>query len=339
MEEFDDELMYRYLQGQTSAEENERIQSAIDSQEDTKKSVKEIETLLFLNDMYNQCEKYDNKKAYKKVSGRIDSKERFHTIYGNFRNIAAILLLPLVLSCCYLYFYRNNTTQSMAWTEITSIPGVISKVILPDSSVVWLNSKTSIKYPTEFVKNRQVLLDGEGYFEVKSSKSNPFWVKTDKGYMVKSYGTGFNVRAYKEDMDLNVYLSHGAIDLSATSSQKHYKMKKGELLSVNCLSGEIVASSKNDLEIISWKEGKMYFRNTPLREIIRQLSRRYNVLIEVEEEDIKEYKYTATFTTESLEQVLNLLKLTAPLEWELIKGIQKKNMSYTQSLVKIRKVK
>lgn len=339
MKELDEELIYRYVIGDISIEEKYRLDDLIASSEDVKKAIREVKELLRLNDILEQQKEYDVSKAYQKLNLKIEHKRVKRFVIRSISRVAAILLLPLLLSNLYLFVEYTQKTDSLStWAEVASAYGVISKVLLPDSSVVWLNSGTTLKYPLAFGASREVQLDGEAYFEVKSDPRNPFWVKTRQGYAVKSYGTGFNVRAYEDDLGLDVFLSHGCIDFVNLSSMKAYQMKPGDFLACDYTLKEVNKCVKNELEVTGWRDGKMVFRDTPLKEIVKQLSRHYNVTIQVQEEDIKEYRYTATFTTESLEQVLNLLKLTAPLEWEYMKERKLNDSSFTKPIVTIRRL-
>ncbi|GBU06921.1 iron dicitrate transporter FecR [Bacteroidales bacterium] len=338
----DEALIYSYLLGETSLQDTLMIEQSISSSAETHKAVEDVKKILWLNDCFESEKEYDTKEAYTLVSKRISWKKKFMNLGNFFQRVAALLTIPLLASS--IYFYKQSSTQTtnnaIAWHELSSAFGVISKVTLPDSSLVWLNSGTTIRYPVAFVDGkREVEIQGEAYFEVKSDIENPFLVKIQNEYVVKALGTGFNVCAYKDEPSLNVYLSHGKVDFVNTTSNKVHKLQEGEEISYNYASGVIDKCNKLDAEAISWRKGKLVFRNTPFKDVVKQISRHYNVKIDVEGKNIYEYTYTASFSTENLEQVLNLLKLTAPLEWKYIEQKKQADDSFSKARVRIRQTK
>lgn len=126
------------------------------------------------------------------------------------QQIAAILLLPLLILSAYLYF-RPAQQIAETYQELFTPYGTWSVVNLPDGSKVWLNAGSSLKYPTQFNdKQRVVSMQGEAYFEVESDKEHPFIVKT-KELTVEATGTAFNVNAYTSDNVTAVTLVKGKV--------------------------------------------------------------------------------------------------------------------------------
>ena len=131
------------------------------------------------------------------------------------------MLLPLIISTgvlSYLYTRQLKQADTVSYLEVLSAPGIVTQVLLPDSSKVWLNAGSSLRYPSRFTeKERNVQLSGEGYFEVQSDKEYPFYVSLDNGIKVKAHGTKFNINAYKEDRVVETTLEAGLVDVISAS--------------------------------------------------------------------------------------------------------------------------
>lgn len=151
--------------------------------------------------------------------------------------------------------------------------GMDFKLILPDSSEVWLNAESSIEFPVAFQHGeRRVQLQGEAYFKVARNAQSPFVVSAGQ-MQVKVLGTEFNLRAYASDVSL-VSLVKGAVEV--TSRGREVLLKPGEAA---CCSeaGEMQIQSIDTFAVTQWTEGIFYFDNMPLVEILKELGRWYNL--------------------------------------------------------------
>lgn len=266
----------------------------------------------------------DTQNAYELVNRRIGHESRKHFFLRMISQVAVILLLPLLISTlalAYLYLGRHEELPSVAYTQVHSAPGTVTRLELPDRSVVWLNSGSTLDYPSVFSgKKREVLLSGEGYFEVNSDLEHPFYVTTKEGLKVMAYGTRFNVNAYDDEPVIEAVLERGKIDV--INENGHVQLEPNKQAVYNINTGQFTVSQVNMDEKIGWKDGRLVFRNASLEVVLKRLSKRYNIDIVLHKKSNKDYKYRATFTTETIEQILNYLKLTAPIEWS-VKSPQK----------------
>lgn len=153
------------------------------------------------------------------------------------------------------------------------------EIILPDGTKVWLNSASSLKYPTAFAGNeRRVELTGEAYFEVSKDPSKPFYVKTTT-QTVSVLGTHFNINSYADEAATKTTLLEGSVKVISNISGASVKLKPGEQ-AVNTINTIDVKENADIDEAVAWKNGKFLFRNTDLHTIMRQLSRWYDVDVE-----------------------------------------------------------
>lgn len=287
-----------------------------------------IEQIKALSEDILEYRSVDVKKGYMRMDKRIQKKQTRHIYMHAVSRVAVILLLPLLVSSIvfsYLYMEQKGELAQVTYNQVSSAPGTVTRLVLPDQSVVWLNSGSSLSYPSVFnAKERDVKLSGEGYFEVQSDRKHPFYVTTDEGVRVMAYGTKFNVNAYEDESSVEAVLANGKIDVISRDKTVSLDPEKQALFDKK--TGEFTVSTVNLEEKIGWKDGRLVFRNTPLDVVLKRLSKRYNVDIVLHKSNDKEYRYRAAFTTETVEQILNYLKLTTPIEWT-VKGLEQNNDS------------
>lgn len=272
------------------------------------------------------------------LRGRIRREERLSLFYRFVRGAAAILLLPLLLLSGFLYYQlREWQTMQAELVELTTAYGVISEVTLSDGSEVWLNSGSKLVYPKRFnSKHREVYLSGEAYFKVESDPSRRFDVKTSGGLTVSAYGTEFNVQAYNEEPEIKATLAKGRISVRQSDSGIAQDLNAGEQILFSKTQKRMNRQSVSLLAETAWREGKLVFRRTPMEEVAKRLSRHFNVDILLQGKEIHEYSYSATFTTETLAEILSLLEKTAPIRCETIEPEQQDDYAFSRKRVLIR---
>jgi len=286
---------------------------------------------------YEKQKTIDAAADWKQLRKRITSDRNKHLFLNYLRNAAAILL-PLFLT--YQYVLQPVLNRSGATKEtvtVTSAPGMVTKTILPDGSEVWLNALSSLTYPQRFTeKDRTVQLSGEAYFKVVSDKKHRFNVETPDGIKISAYGTEFNVNAYASENHHKVTLAKGNVEVSAKESLKKEILSVGEKAVINLQTGNMSVSPADTYVETAWKDGKMVFRREKLDKIAEKLSRKFGVNIRLEGDRLKEYEYTATFTDETLEDILDLLKRSAPITYSISKQKQLDNETFTRREVIIK---
>ena len=232
--------------------------------------------------------------------------------------IAAILLIPVLILCAWQFHQTQNEKASIL--SFTANPGMTAKVQLPDGSIVMLNSNSTLTYPTQFSdKQREVNLLGEAYFEVTKDTKRPFVVTTPYQANIKVYGTQFNVEAYEKDQTLTATLKEGSIALS-------YIGKDGKMQEQLLLPGQAITYRNNSQPTIiskaqidmatSWTIGKFIFRNTPFKDVIRQLEKSYNVQFRVHNTNVYKNCFTGTLENQHLDRILYVLAQTSDMKFK-----------------------
>ena len=317
-------LFFRYSNGFATAEEKEQVEKLIAESESVYEELKAVQYAVDMKKRIREMEAYNISIGYEKVRKGIRKTDRKRKFVSILSRVAAILALPLLISTFTLGYIVLNKQQDqdIVYTEVISAPGLVSYFQLPDKSKVWLNSNSKLRYPNRFTNSiREVELEGEGYFEVESDKTHPFYVITGSDVKVMAYGTRFNINT--DENKIETILAEGKVAVFQSDCLLT-ELKPGELVSFDKGSAQLDIKEISLLEKLAWKDGKITFRNAPLDEVFRQLSKRYNVDIILHDEYNQSGKYLSrvTFTDETIQQIFSYLEIAAPIEWKLRTPVQ-----------------
>ena len=333
-----DTLITNRLLGTISEEESLFLDDWIEQSVENRRLYSEQKRLWNLFEIHQKVQKIDEHKAYQKISNQLFRSKKLNVL-GWIQRVAAVLLLPVVVASV-IYFYSEKTTRNQFSTVYNTVEtplGMRSSLTLPDGTKVWLNAGSSISYPVLFANNyRTVSLKGEAYFEVKKDKSWPFVVSTkDMNIMVS--GTTFNCNAYPENDQVQTVLVEGEVTLVNQSSTELATMHPGELATFNSINQQITKTKTDLQKYVAWKSGKLMFRDDKMNKVVEKLERWYNVEFEIEDHEIANYVYTATFIDESLDQVLKMLTLSAPIRYTISERKKQNDQTFTKAKVKLYK--
>ncbi len=205
------------------------------------------------------------------------------------------------------------TSSAAAYNMLSTPVGGQYSIILADGTKVWLNAMSSLRYPVTFTgSQRKVELTGEGYFEVAPNKSSPFIIAVNNSE-VRVYGTHFNIMGYAGEDNTNVTLLEGSVKMTTEGLSK--MLVPGQQAIAK--NGQIVVRPAREEEALAWKEGKFNFAHEHIDEIMRKLSRWFDI----------EVRYEGNITTEgfvgtlprskNLSEVLNTLALTGSVHFKI----------------------
>ena len=335
-----EKLLIQYFENDLSDSEKVRVDEWRKQSTENNKAFVDSHNVWKAIEYKKQMEKYNSTDAYKVISSRLNNNKIF-TLVKSFQKIAAILLLPLMLLVAYQFIELRHDEELTSWCTVTSPAGGRVNFTLPDGTSVDLNSKSSLSYPTSFSSSyRNVKLQGEAFFEVTENKESPFLVLTDN-INVKVTGTEFCVSNYLDDPYTKFVLVSGSISLfNGKDLEKIHVLKNivpNELVTYN-RNDNILESSMVDVEkYISWKDNILMFRDDSMLEVIHKLNKWFNVDIELVDKELEEYEYNGTFQDESLLQILDLLKYTAPLDYSIEPRVCIGEKMYSKMKIKITK--
>ncbi|HAQ18680.1 MAG TPA: hypothetical protein DCR40_05510 [Prolixibacteraceae bacterium] len=318
----------RYLEGKTTPTESEQIRSWLINPEN------DVELRQILGEIWTNSEIHlkgqspDFNRMLDQVHHQINNqhihqlkqKASSPSFYQAFSRVAAILIIPLLLLSVYFYFNPGNNSNQLAsntFREIYTKPGTRTQIDLPDGTRVWLNDGTTFRYPEQFTgSQREVFVDGEAYFEVKSNPENPFVVNNPMMNTVVT-GTHFNLNAYSADKYFEATLLEGKVSLQRNN--QILEMKPSEQVQFDSRNEEVVRKTVDPQNSAAWIDGKLIFRDEKLGTAIKKLARWYNVEIILTDPEINNYLMTATFEDEKLDQSLRLIALALPVRFEFKK--------------------
>ncbi|WP_046313904.1 FecR domain-containing protein [Pontibacter korlensis] len=210
-----------------------------------------------------------------------------------------------------IFELADNNSNEVFFNTISTPVGGQYQVVLPDGTKVWLNSASSLHFPSAFVGNHRVVeLTGEGYFEVSKHKQKTF--KVDVGTAtVEVLGTHFNVMAYASEGPITTTLLEGSVKVQSGSVSK--MMRPGQQASI----GKVIQLREVDVEeAVAWKNGLFYFNQADIATVMRQLERWYGIeAVYGGMPSSKHFSGIISRDTE-LDKVLKMLALTGSVEFK-----------------------
>jgi transmembrane sensor len=238
---------------------------------------------------------------------------------GRFLKVAAILFVVLCSSFFVVYLMTKNSHDKNIYAETSTKAGEKSSVSLPDGTVISLNSASNIKVPEKFGKaTREIALDGEAFFKVTHDSIHPF-VTHAGPFLIKVLGTSFNVKAFKDDDEAEVTVTTGKVKVTfELAAQTHeVLLLPSDQLVINKKTGTYHMVKVNAEIISGWKEGKLTFDHTPVRQMMKVLERWYDIKVVAENTAILDCQVSGEHWNENLNSVAEALKFTLGINYKL----------------------
>jgi transmembrane sensor len=368
IEEPHEQLIIRFLNGHLSLEEINDLYIWIESSLDNRKIFKVYQNIWIGGSAFTQNEDFNPQKAWKKMTDEINkpsfrqiyqSSQKARRIYYRYAQIAALFLAVFTLGSLvsYLTLSPDHKIYGEGIFEISVPLGSRSRIVLPDSSIVWLNAGSMLSYPHDFnYTERLVKLEGEAYFDITTNPIKPFIVKTSH-LDVKALGTQFNVKAYPDDNAILTTLVEGKLIIEMPGKERPliyaleprqsftYQITEKSALRLNTFEPVIEENEKPEKAVIetpipadskplllvksnirpekytSWKDETWIIEGETMDDMAKMMERRFNTKIEMKSADLKRYRFTGKIKNETLEQVLEILSMTTPLKYTVGKGI------------------
>ncbi len=219
------------------------------------------------------------------------------------------------------YFYKptpteplvvDNTMKEKIEYKAITRKGERLTISLPDGTMIYLNSNSRLVYPKEFENDQRVVeLTGEAYFRVTSDAARPFKVVTGNT-ITQVVGTEFNIKYRKEN--LNVVVAKGIVRTFEEKSDRFIQLTKGQMVSFSPLTGFSKPANVNLHEYIAWRENKMAFKGTPLKEVMNEIEMFYNVTVVFDKTANKNKKLTGLFDADSLDYILSAISISMDVD-------------------------
>mgnify|MGYP000856074552 FL=1 len=306
----DDELLMAYFKGEVSDEEAQRITEWIEAKIEHQRYYQQLcrlfEMSYWIEDIPEQTE-----VAFPKKTKILPWK---HYVIS-FMKVAAIFVLGFAL-----HFFLNwqKTTHHELQHQIHVPTGQHVEIMLADGSKVWLNSGSTLTFPSKFNgKKRMVELDGEGFFEVKSDKEHPFIVSTSK-YQVKAVGTSFNIYDYQDSPQFEAALLNGKVEVTTNAKKSSVVILTPNQRAALC-QGVLKVKPIENANNYLWRKGILYF-NEPLLEVFDKLQEYYDIEFQIRNSSLtrKSPYCTGKFRAkDGLEHIIRVLKETNHFDYQI----------------------
>jgi transmembrane sensor len=350
-------LIPGYLKGELTSEEKNKLLIWIKSDPDYKRLFDEYCEIWITAQIGINHPEYNSNEGFWKFKQKIRTEagisegfKRKSLARKLFKYAAIIVITALLSGFPFYYFGRNQViNQGQSMNELVVPLGSSARFCLSDGTIATLNAGSRLRYDNSFgIKERIVSLEGEVFFNVAKISDKPFTVKTSHINVI-AMGTAFNVKAYSNDKTIETTLVEGSLKVEGIVSkgiaevtvlkpnQKLTYFKEdstlvGEMHEVEkkrvttaetaevkktVSMARIVTENVDVKPVISWKENKWIFEKKSLEEIAVELERKFDIRIEFESERLKAFRFTGTLLAEPIEQVLEVMSISAPINFDL----------------------
>ena len=246
----------------------------------------------------------DTEAAWQKVNAKRKKPKSIYIARPFYKWMAVAAAVAVLIGLAIFFYKPANSLYTL-----TSGANTIKTIHLADGSVITLNHNSSLEYHAEMAKKRNVKLSGEAFFEVAKDAAHPFVIETKNG-TVKVLGTAFNVSVAGSNTKVNVRT--GKVEIS--NGNNKIVLVAGEEGFVSAQKAE--KSKKPDENFLAWKEKKLIFNETDFADVITALQEYYKTTITVNRNAVVNCKVTTTFTSETLTEALDELKLLLHFKYD-----------------------
>lgn len=305
------DLLMRYSRGECSSDEVRLVEDWLAEnweENDEWKLMDDSSRKRWLSSLYGEIQDTIRQENRNNVKSLFRYK-----VWKSVASLAAMLMVTFGLYFTWSMLKDHN--PSVSYQQVSVPPGELRELVLEDGTRLWLNSKSSLKYPMEFNgKEREVYLDGEAYFEVAHNAKKPFIVHTGE-LKTRVLGTVFNIVAYQDNTEVRVVLLSGKVEVT----EERGSAERGSLIlqpkQAARYQKEAQALIKTEIsdptQYSAWKEGKLVFDETPMYEVLDRLSVSYDVTFVLKNARLNGCKITGSFTTrQKVERVVESIVLS-----------------------------
>lgn len=313
-----EERLIKFIKDQLSPDEKEEVMDWIEMNVDNRRRYSALKAELTVSE-FNKPH-LDENRVYDEIRAKTRKKSRY--VY----RISGVAAAILVLISAWFFWGQTTSYEDRGPVAGQNKEGMAStaygenkEITLPDGSLAMLNAGSELTWSPVFEDSlREVFLSGEAWFEVVRDTTRPFIVRA--GDMnVRVLGTTFNVRAYSGDPHPRTTLVSGSVVLEG----ENVETVKLAPLQTGLLDRAHARFDVRDVaedEAVPWIEGKMVFKDTPLQRVMEDLERKYNVDMEAESDEMKDFLFTGTFDRFSMDEVLRVLEISSGIRFREKQG-------------------
>lgn len=215
------------------------------------------------------------------------------------------------------YYFAARTVRPAEEITLLTAKGNVGEFTLPDGSRVWLNGESRLKYPAEFSgPTREVALSGEAFFEVRKDTLRPFRVSMND-LQVEVLGTSFDAMNYAFGSSEEIVLKTGSVKISGEHLRSPVTLRPDERFSLDRLSKRACVEKVDARNYSQWFSSRLIFDNTPLKDIIINLERRYNIEISLSSNISPEKRLSLVVCHEPLEDLMEVMSSLMSIRYRI----------------------
>ncbi len=327
-----EQIILHFLQKKANADELNELNDWLKHPENKKGIIREIKIWLWSGQVKDKSPKVEFAETWERIENKQPLIKRKTLHFNRFLRYAALFLVLLNIGWWGARFYYGQSVASeeqifqVAANQLSN-----SVVTLPDQTLVYLRNGSNLQYNSGFNKgHREVLLDGEAYFEVARDENTPFLVKTERA-KIKVLGTKFNVLAEKGATYYQTTLVEGKVEFETGNGEK-YMLQPDQMIEFHTKKYTAQIKQVNTELYTAWKDGKIIFRDETLGEITNKLERIYHVkFIYKKPELANKYNFSGTFHPEtSIGEVITMLKISIPMKVQRTERFPEPDLIYLE---------
>ncbi len=333
-------LIIRYLDDNLSPEDAEEFEKWLDEKSENRWTLNMVNQIWKASDSKTEDALIQNlnlEKDWERIEKKMDRPsreerkqkiERFKKarkkkkVFSTFLKVAALVLVAATSVLITLQYapIDDEPVYEQAFNEITTSSAERATVTLGDGSRVTLNAESKIIAPKHFDRNERVVeVEGQAYFEIKSDRSRPFYVRTEHT-IVEVVGTSFDVRSYENERNVQVVVRNGTVEMRKSADDESLVLNAGYLGTYDRETAHLNISHVDDLEnYFGWLDGRLTFIDKPIKEVLSDIERRYDITINTElaEGALEGQKLTADLKTRAIEDVMDVLQMSLGINYEI----------------------
>lgn len=307
-------LLQKFYKGECSEEEVQEVVNSFASKEQKEALLEQLKADW---DQFDVSEEetytgYNPDKVLQGIHARLrqdsilagdEHKEKSININRFFFLRVASIVILIIFSAFIIQTLISNPQLENDSYLVKEVPaGQRRTIMLEDGTKVILNAGSKLSYPEKFLKDkREIVLEGEAFFEVARDTSRPFIVASGEVFTTV-LGTSFNIRAYQDEQNVQVAVASGKVKVN--HGEENCYLLPGKAVNYDAEDNTLAVLDFKQEEVLSWKEGIIYFKDASFEEVVKTLERWYGVEIEAVGRGSQNWQYTGVFKLQSLENVL-----------------------------------
>lgn len=272
----------------------------------------------WMNRNWDEAPEQMNQQVQKRIFENIkkETAPRKITFTKQWIAVAASVLLFISTSLTFYFWNQAKQLNQIADMTVAVEKGQKARIVLPDGSVVWMNSGSKISYGKQFNQTERIVnLEGEAFFDVAKRKHAPFIVKSGE-YSVEALGTAFDVKAYPDENLITTVLVRGKVEVG--DDRNKIRLIPNQRVVYDKTVRSLQKTEIDEPRLYTgWMNNQLVFESEPFENIATILERNYNIRFRFESDALKKYRFTGTIANTSLESLLQIFSMTSPFSYSI----------------------